>query len=93
MTGVGGAQSANEAAAILAAKLAPSNLRFTMAFAGLFQLTHEMLKTSIIDKLREFYWRGLDENGPRYDEAGYERDVLSPSRSGGKPRPFKATCV
>ena len=43
-------RSRAEHEAVLAAKLTPSALKFTLAFAGLFQLTHELLKSSIWNK-------------------------------------------
>lgn len=37
------------------AKLEPSRIRSTLAFAGLFQLTHEMIKRSVLDDVKGFY--------------------------------------
>lgn len=39
----------------LNAKLRPDVIRGTLAFAGLYQLTHEMLKHAVLDKVREFF--------------------------------------
>lgn len=39
----------------LEAKLEPSRIRSTLAFAGLFQLTHEMIKRSVLDGVKGFY--------------------------------------
>lgn len=36
-------------------KLEPSRIRSTLAFAGLFQLTHEMIKRSVLDDVKGFY--------------------------------------
>jgi hypothetical protein len=44
----------------LSAKLHPDIIRGTLAFAGLYQVTHEMLKHAVLDKVREFYCLGLD---------------------------------
>lgn len=35
--------------------LEPSRIRSTLAFAGLFQLTHEMIKRSVLDDVKGFY--------------------------------------
>lgn len=42
-------------AARLTAKLAPEAVRSTLAFAGLYQLVHEMIKSSVLDDLKSFY--------------------------------------
>lgn len=39
----------------LKAKLQPARVRSTLAFAGLFQLTHEMLKSMVLDDVRSFF--------------------------------------
>lgn len=39
----------------LKAKLQPARVRSTLAFAGLFQLTHEMLKGMVLDDVKGFY--------------------------------------
>lgn len=39
----------------LEAKLEPSRIRSTLAFAGLFQVTHEMIKRSALDEVKGFY--------------------------------------
>jgi hypothetical protein len=36
-------------------KLDPKRIRSTLAFAGLFQLTHELLKSSVLDDVKSFY--------------------------------------
>lgn len=79
--------------ALLVGKLTPSALRFTLAFAGLFQLTHELLKGAILEKVHQYYWRGFDASGDLYDDASYRRDVLDPSRSGGKTDAFRGSTV
>lgn len=42
----------------LVAKLQPDRMRATMAFAGLYQLTHEMIKQIVLDKVRDFFCLG-----------------------------------
>lgn len=61
----------------LEAKLQPQRIRATLGFAGLFQITHEMIKQSVLEEVRLFYRHGFDETGWRYDEEGYKRQVLS----------------
>jgi len=64
----------------LEAKLKPEVIRSTLSFAGLYQVTHEMIKRSVVDDVRGFYSLGFDETGLRYDEAAYSRDVLSKAK-------------
>lgn len=65
----------------LHAKLRPDIIRGTLAFAGLYQVTHEMLKNAVLDKVRQFFCldTDLDGNGSMTsEEAGrYQRHVLS----------------
>jgi len=64
----------------LKAKLEPDRIRSTLAFAGLYQMTHEMIKHTVIDDVKGFYghsafgggtWMGGDNARDRY-----KRDVL-----------------
>jgi hypothetical protein len=64
----------------LEAKLKPERIRSTLAFAGLYQLTHELIKQVVVPKVREFFLTGFDEKGMYYDEEAYKRDVLSKDR-------------
>ncbi|WP_342371626.1 hypothetical protein PCC79_08935 [Propioniciclava soli] len=86
-----GGRTREEYADLLREKLTPPSLRFTLAFAGLFQLTHELLKSAILDKVREYYWRGFDGSTQLYDEDAYTRDVLEPSLQGGRPNRFRGS--
>lgn len=65
----------------LHAKLRPDIIRGTLAFAGLYQVAHEMLKNAVLDKVREFFCleTDLDGNGSMTpEETGrYQRHVLS----------------
>jgi hypothetical protein len=64
----------------LRAKLQLAQVRSTLAFAGLFQLTHEMLKSMVLDDVKSFFGylnidgevRWLPEGG----EHDYRREVL-----------------
>lgn len=60
-------------------KLQPAVIRGTLAFAGLYQVTHEMLKHAVLEKVREFYCLGLEPDGSMTDEehGEYRRRVLS----------------
>jgi len=53
----------------LEAKLQPARIRSTLAFAGLYQLTHEQLKRAVLDQVKGFF--------------GHL--VLDDARSGGSP--------
>jgi len=66
----------------LRAKLQPANLRATMAFAGLYQITSEMIRHAVIDKVRDFYWIGVESDGAMSagDREQYRLQVLSLDR-------------
>lgn len=61
----------------LEAKLRPERIRATLGFAGLYQMTHELIKTAVLDEVREFYWRGIDDGAMVYDEQVYAEKVLA----------------
>lgn len=61
----------------LEAKLRPERIRQTLGFAGLYQITHELIKTAVLDEVREFYWRGIENGVMVYDEQGYADNVLA----------------
>lgn len=64
----------------MTAKLQPWRIRSTLEFAALLQLTHELIKVSVLDGVKGFYghfaYNGIDEwiGG---DRATYEREVLA----------------
>lgn len=60
-------------------KLQPEIIRSTLAFAGLYQITHEMLQHAVLDKVRDFYCFGLEPavSMTVAERARYARDVLS----------------
>lgn len=60
----------------LEAKLRPERIRATLSFAGLYQMTHELIKTAVLDEVRGFYWRGIEEGVKIYDERAYADNVL-----------------
>lgn len=68
--------------AALDAKLAPERIRSTLAFAGLFQLTNELLKSSILDDVKGFFGYSKLIDGGRWllgpsGEVDYKNSVLS----------------
>ena len=60
----------------LEAKLRPERMRATLAFPGLYQMTHQLIKIAVIDEVREFYWRGIEDGAMVYDEQAYAEKVL-----------------
>jgi len=60
----------------LEAKLKPDRIRATLAFAGLYQMTHQSIKEAVLDEVRQFYFCGFNEKGFLYDEERYEERVL-----------------
>lgn len=61
----------------LEAKLQPDRIRATLGFAGLYQMTHELIKAAVLDEVREFYWRGIQDGVIVYDEKRYAVEVLA----------------
>ncbi|WP_420115966.1 hypothetical protein [Micromonospora sp.] len=72
----------------LTAKLQPWRIRATLSFAGLYQLTHELIKTAVIDDVRQFYMSGFNESGYTYNEVAYTEQVLMLD---SRKRPFPAS--
>lgn len=70
----------------LEAKLSPERMRATLAFAGLYQMTHELIKAAVLDEVRQFYWRGVNDGVAIYDDLAYANRVLSKSRGCPGPR-------
>ncbi|WP_017933097.1 hypothetical protein [Nocardioides sp. Iso805N] len=64
----------------LRAKLEPAQVRSTLAFAGLFQLTHEMLKSMVLDDVKSFFGHldiaGEDTWISERGEHEYRREVI-----------------
>ncbi|MCR6494513.1 hypothetical protein [Cellulomonas sp. P24] len=83
-----GETSAREAR--LRAKLQPAALRATLTFAGLFQLTHEMIKSMVLDDVKGFF--GFVADGvwlPASGESEYRREVLELALG----KPFEASLL
>lgn len=72
-----GDQDAEDYRRRLEAKLLPERIRATLGFAGLFQMTHELIKRAVLDEVRQFYWRGIEDGAMVYDEQGYADRVLA----------------
>lgn len=77
-----------EKLAQLEAKLRPERIRATLSFAGMYQLTHELIKQAVLDQVRSFYLQGFDETGYLYDEESYKSQVLSRDK-----RKFRASLL
>lgn len=60
--------------------LTPEILRLNLTMASLFIVTFERLKTSIIERIRDFYTCGFDQNGEIVDSE-YQTKVLSKNSS------------
>jgi hypothetical protein len=54
-------------------------MRATLAFAGLYQMTHELIKVAVLDEVRQFYWQGVHDGVPVYNDQAYAERVLSKS--------------
>ncbi len=65
----------------LGLKLEPWNIRATLGFAGLYQMTHELIKEAVLVGVRDFYNVGFDESGMLYDEERYAAEVMD-----GRPK-------
>ena len=78
----------------LEAKLEPQRIRSTLAFAGLFQLTHELLKRRVLEDVKAFFGYsdlfgdGVWLLGPSGEES-YRASVLSLSPK----KPFEASLL
>lgn len=60
----------------LEAKLAPLRVRSTLAFAGLYQLTHELIKQAVLDRTKGFFGKSPLDDTWFYGEDDYKRSVL-----------------
>lgn len=62
----------------LTAKLSPDAIRRTLAFAGLYQLVYEMVKSTVLDDLKGFYGHSpLTEGDWAWGDEQYREEVLS----------------
>ncbi|MEQ4566867.1 hypothetical protein [Paenarthrobacter sp. CAP02] len=76
-------RSKEEYERLLLAKLQPAAIRSTLSFAGLYQMTHEMLKQVIPQRVRDFYCTGFSEKGTVLDEHAYQEHVIDAARTEG----------
>src|SRR4051812_44133102 len=60
--------------------LNPDELRPTLIIMSLYISTFEILKDSIISRIKDFYARGFDENGEIIDPT-YQSEVLAKNKS------------
>lgn len=60
--------------------LDPDVLRPNLIIASLYIAAFELLRSSIVDRIKSFYSTGFDQNGPRIG-ADYESEVSSRNRS------------
>ena len=60
--------------------LNPDELRPTLMLASIYISTFEILKDSIISRIKDFYWTGFDENGEIIDP-NYKTEVLARNNS------------
>jgi hypothetical protein len=81
----------------LEAKLSPHRIRATLAFSGLYQLTHEQIKRTVLDDVKSFFgYSPLGDGTWLLGESGkmdYEATLLwavkrvkVPSRAVGRTR-------
>jgi hypothetical protein len=63
----------------LESSLSPESIRVTLGFAGLYLITHELIKQAVLERVKSFYW---------YDEAEYRREVLTRA-----PSKFRASLL
>lgn len=60
--------------------LNPDELRPTLIILAIYISTFEILKDSIISRIKDFYFRGFDENGEIIDPT-YQSEVLAKNKS------------
>jgi hypothetical protein len=60
--------------------LNPAWLRSNLIIASIYIAAFEVLKTGVVDRIKDFYTNGFDQNGPRVS-AEYQSGVLSKNRS------------
>jgi|ERR1035437_9165604 hypothetical protein len=68
--------------------LNPDELRSSLLAASLFVMAFETLKEQVVEHIHMLHWSGFDESGWKYDEAEYQRDVLSLHKN-----PFRASLL
>lgn len=73
----------------LRAKLAPESVMLGLVRAGCFLAAYELIKSKIVDKVHDFYWNGFENGRHLYNEAEYQRQVLSRDPKSK----YRASCV
>lgn len=73
----------------LKAKLEPESVLRTLIRAGCLLSAYELIRAEVVDKVRDFYLTGFNQEGYTYDEIAYQDDVLSKSP---KSR-YRASCA
>src|SRR5579859_3651101 len=61
----------------LKTKLAPESIARTLIHAGCFLSAYELIKSEVVGKVHEFFWRGFEDGQHLYDEAQYQAHVLT----------------
>ena len=61
----------------LQTKLAPQRIRATLAFAGLYQVTHEMIKHAVVDEVAGFCGKSILDDTWWYGDDSYQAAVLT----------------
>ena len=61
----------------LRAKLSPEAVRLTLIRAGCFLTAYELIKSNVLDQVREFFCNGIEDGQFTYDEDFYKQSVLS----------------
>lgn len=49
----------------------------TLTRAGCFLSAYELIKSEIVDKVHDFFWRGFEDGKHLYDEVRYQQSVLA----------------
>jgi hypothetical protein len=58
-------------------KLRREQIRATLSFAAAYQITYELVKTTVLERLREFYGADLPPRENPFERARYKAEVLS----------------
>ena len=61
-------------------KLQPDVIRSNLVRAGLFLAAWELLKSEVQVKVKEFFWQGFDQTGPKYSPS-YQTEVVARHKS------------
>lgn len=57
--------------------LNPNELRGTLILTSLYVLAFELMREQVVSHVRMLYWNGFGEDGHRYDEEAYRREILT----------------